>query len=77
MVDGNPLDLLQDVTIDLALQRELAQLLTTLRREGRQQSGLDARQWGSRSILAVVGDCYSASLPTNLGGGIRRFEAAS
>jgi len=29
--------------MDLALQRELAQLLAALRREGRQQSGLDAR----------------------------------
>ena len=28
--------------MDLTLQRELAQLLATLRREGRQQSGLDA-----------------------------------
>jgi 2-keto-4-pentenoate hydratase len=28
--------------MDLALQRELAQLLATLRREGRQQSGLPA-----------------------------------
>ena len=29
--------------MDLALQHELAQLLATLRREGRQQSGLDPR----------------------------------
>jgi len=29
--------------MDLTLQRELAQLLATLRREGRQQAGLDAR----------------------------------
>jgi 2-keto-4-pentenoate hydratase len=33
----------REVTLDLARQRELAQLLATLRREGRQQSGLDAR----------------------------------
>src|SRR5262249_24503123 len=31
------------LTMDLTLQRELARLLATLRREGRQQSGLDAR----------------------------------
>ena len=29
--------------MDIALQRELARLLATLRREGRQQSGLDRR----------------------------------
>jgi 2-oxo-hept-3-ene-1,7-dioate hydratase len=33
----------REARMDLALQRELAQLLATLRREGRQQSGLDAR----------------------------------
>jgi 2-keto-4-pentenoate hydratase len=31
------------MTMDHTLQRELARLLATLRRDGRQQSGLDAR----------------------------------
>jgi 2-keto-4-pentenoate hydratase len=38
--------------MDIALQRELARLLAALRREGRQQSGLDTRLVPSDSATA-------------------------